>query len=759
MASSHSDSLEEKLRAAVQMPQPRPEFLATMRARLIAEPPPAISRSDRLWWTFRRPAVAASMIVLLLLAGFLIAGPQRVFAAVRGILGYIPGVGIVENSAPIRVLAEPVITVREGIAVTVASAVLTTDQTYINYLIFGVPGDAYPDREDVQGCIQAESLRLPDGSQLNRVGSGFSPIPANINDAVLVIPCIFNTLPGTVPENWEIPLHFAPAPPDITVMPIVEVSPSPQVQWTEAAATPVLANNLTPTPPAESAITVQKVIETADGYILVGRIVLLSEPGQAVQMSGGLEIRDANGKLVPHTTPTDITPDVDWGNPNESGWVAQFKAAGLAYPLTLSVPGVTLLQLDPDATASFVFDAGSSPQMGQELIANQEIQLLGHTLKLVSIRVHSRNDYHFTFQVDPQVEAFHVQIEGFTAVGGGSGGKWNGEISRSLSYSQIPTGKLKVIVSGLTLTGEPVTWQGQWSPATPRTDLPANPTQPPGLCLAPDTLEQLNPLPTDYESGKALMYQKLEDTGTWGLVLASLDGSHVQTVAATGNWGALSPDGSKVAYSATDGSIHIVDVATQTDQILPNASGYNIVWSQDGTKLAYIGTGNGAVSTAFVAHVDGSEVHPISDLGYAAIMGWTPDGNQLYFTVPFTGGAAWKVFAYDFTSNSTQERFIIENGTPKFLNAKLSTDGNWIAYRGRDNSSLFLVRTDGSDMHLVLDAVNAVGVEWTSSGWLGVSLQKPDSNESTIVFVKTDGCEAYRLPDTLNGELQGLHLP
>jgi hypothetical protein len=759
MTSSHSDSFEEKLRAAAQMPQPRSEFLATMRARLIEEQPQPVTLGDRLWWTFRRPTVAASMIVLLLVAGILIVGPQRVFAAVRGILGYIPGVGIVNNSAPVRVLAEPVITVREGIAVTVASAVLTADRTHIDYRIFGVPGNAYPDREDLQGCTQADYLRLPDGSQISRAGSDFQPIPADIDEAILVIPCIFNTLPGTVPENWEVPLQFATAPPNMTVMPVVEVSASPLARSTKTEGTPGLANSTTATPPSESAVTVQKVIETADGYILVGRIVLQSEPGQIVQMSGGIEIRDANGKLVAHTTPTDITPDVDWGNPNESGWVAQFKAAGLAYPLTLSVPGVTLVQSDPTATASFEFDAGPNPQMGQEFIVNQDIQLLGHTLKLLSIRVQSRNDYNFTFQVDPQVEAFRVQIEGYTAVGGGGGGKWEGEMSRSLSYIQIPTGRLTVIVSGLTLTGEPITWQGQWSPATPRTDLAANPTRQPGLCLAPDFLEQNHPLPDEHSYGKVLMYQKLEDTGTWGLALASLGGSHTQVVATEGNWGALSPDGSKVAYSGTDGSIHIVDVATQTDQILPNASGYNIIWSPDGTKLAYIGMGNGAVSTAFVANLDGSEVRPISDLSYAAIIGWTPDGNQVYFTVPFTGGAAWKVFAYDFTSDSAQERFIIENGTPKFLNAKLSSDGNWIAYRGLDNSSLFLVRTDGSDMHLVLDAVNAVGVEWTRSGWLGVSLQQPGANQSKIIVFKPDECEVYILPEDLHGELEGLFIP
>jgi len=138
---------------------------------------------------------------------------------------------------------------------------------------------------------------------------------------------------------------------------------------------------------------------------------------------------------------------------------------------------------------------------------------------------------------------------------------------------------------------------------------------------------------------------------------------------------------------------------------------------------------------------------------------WSPEKQQLNFAAPFAGGAAWKVYSYDITSGSAQERFTIENGTPKFFNPKLSPDGNWIAYRGRDNRSLYLVHLDGSDMHLVLDNVGAVGIEWNRSGWLGVNLRKVNSDESVMVIVNPDGCEAYLLPTALHGDLQGLYIP
>src|SRR5690606_18440154 len=114
-----------------------------------------------------------------------------------------------------------------------------------------------------------------------------------------------------------------PAPPNLTVMPVSEVSPSPQAYPTETNATAVTTDRSTPIPPAESPITVQKVVETADGYILAGMIHLPSNPGQLVRMDGGIEIRDANGKVVRYTNPTDIAPDVNWGDPKESGWAVQ----------------------------------------------------------------------------------------------------------------------------------------------------------------------------------------------------------------------------------------------------------------------------------------------------------------------------------------------------------------------------------------------------------------------------------------------------
>jgi Tol biopolymer transport system component len=297
------------------------------------------------------------------------------------------------------------------------------------------------------------------------------------------------------------------------------------------------------------------------------------------------------------------------------------------------------------------------------------------------------------------------------------------------------------------------------TPAVPRTDLLADPTPQPGVCLTADTMDQLRPAPAELTGGKILVYEPLEDGNSWGLVLHNLDGSEKRVVTSTGNWGALSPDGKKVAYSGLDNSIHIVDLDLQTDQILPNAYGFDLHWSPDGTQIAFVYLNGSIIDSVFIMDADGTALRQLSNLSYESVVGWSPDGSLVYFVAPFTGGAAWKVYSFELASAVVHELFTIENGTPKFLNPKLSPDGTWIAYRGKDNSSLYLVHPDGSDMHLVLDNIGVVGIEWSNTGWLGVSLSDQNSTTSTIVLIKPDNCEGYKVPFTVQGDLEGLFIP
>jgi hypothetical protein len=453
--------------------------------------------------------------------------------------------------------------------------------------------------------------------------------------------------------------------------------------------------------------------------------------------------------------------------PDSETWLYQLDK-NIIPPVTIKYTGEIISPVGPKEQEEFEFDAGKNPQDGGAWAVNQDFNLGGYNIRLISIES-SPNGYSFKFKADPgaSVNAISVDIVGYfpnCGGGGGGGDQFPDEFDREVCVAgfsgspEFPKGKLKIILSFQALTRQNKSFQVQWSPDTAQTGPFATSTPQPGVCLTADSLAQLQPAPADLTSGTALMYEQLDGSDNWGLVLYNLDGSQKQVVVPEGNWGALSADGSKVAYSALDNGIHIIDLATQTEKVLPGAAGFGLHWSPEGKQIAYIGMADSVINSVFVVNTGGAQARQVSTWSYEAVIGWSPDSAQLYFVAPFTGGAAWKVYSIDLTSGIVQERFTIENGTPKFLNAKLSPDGNWIAYRGRDNSSLYLVHTDGSDMHLVLDNAGAVGVEWSRSGWLGVSLMKADSDESTVVLIKPDGCKGYLLP-ALHGDLEGLFIP
>ena len=84
-------------------------------------------------------AKPALMILFVVLALALLSGAAY---AIGRSLGYIPGVGIIEQGAPIRVLAEPVSQTREGITLTVDQAYLTPERTILSYTVSGIPLEA-----------------------------------------------------------------------------------------------------------------------------------------------------------------------------------------------------------------------------------------------------------------------------------------------------------------------------------------------------------------------------------------------------------------------------------------------------------------------------------------------------------------------------------------------------------------------------------------------------------------------------------------
>src|SRR5271157_172433 len=453
------------------IPEPDPGFAQTLRSRLSAQaavPAARRSKARRMVW-----ALVLGLVLLIALTVWII-GPQRVAAEVQKLFEYIPGFGIVEQNAPLRALEKPVSQTRDGITLTITQAFLSPAKTVVTYTLEGVPWSAYSHNEAVPGCIPGAALRLPDGTLLPLIGGGgpptqvtvdFPPIPAKVDSFTFVLPCIQDTLPGLAPENWELPLRVVPAA-ALTAMPVFEVSPSPQPQQN------------TPLPPKNPLVLLQ-VIDTGNSYVLLGEFRQADASDASVPSgswwSAGLEkITDASGQAVFNTVPYDPTLLLPPSEPGAEPWSYQIGKT-FTPPLTITYRGQDIYPAVPNATAAIDFDAGPSPQPGQEWVLNQDFVLAGHAIRLTSIQAVGntgglRNTgYEFSFESsDPSIYDLSVAISGYTVVGGGGGygGTPSGQWQTELDYTVQPKGKLEVVLSGLTLYGETRTWQLQWSPAT-----------------------------------------------------------------------------------------------------------------------------------------------------------------------------------------------------------------------------------------------------------------------------------------------------
>lgn len=692
-----------------------------------------------------RPAwIALIVLFAAIITTTLIIGPDKVYAEMRRLLGYIPGVGLVDTSVPIRVLAEPVEQTRDGVTITVINATLTSDRSHIEYRVFGVPRTAYSGDENVHGCFQSDYLLLPDGSKLDRFND-FPAIPADVNEVTLVIPCIAETMPGTVPENWEFQLKFVAASPDMTVMPVEEIAVTlaPTIEAAQPNATPV-----------DNTVTVTQVIETEKGYILVGEFKPSAKEGEWIQQTGMPVFTDADGKNVPLKMNLDAMNNLQTG---PDSWVYEIDAVGVSFPITITFSGVAISQPDPDASIEIPFDFGETVVPGQEWKPDLTFELAGHTIKLAGITAGSQNGYSFNFIVDSNVYSLSVQMKGHTTNaggGGGGGGLTEGKFNSSLSFAQLPTGMQTLVFSKLSVISDPLSWSGTWSPVTVRTDLPAVGEMPEGTCANATTIQSAPALPATI-IGKVLMLEQMEGTTMGGLVLYNLDGTGRTVVTSPGNWGSMDKAGSKITYAAEVG-LAVYDIASGTTMPQTSGSGYDQVWSNDGTRYAFV---SGAANGISVIDLATSVEKKISSLGFEFTLGWLPDDSRLITAAMFSGGSAWQIRSINPNTGESEDLFVIEDGSLKWLDAALSPDGQWIAYRGRNNSDVHLVKLDGSENRLLLEspAVGVSGLVWAQNGWLGLSLSQMNTEKRKTILVDPVSCMVYEVPG-LTGTLQGLSI-
>ncbi len=692
-----------------------------------------------------RPFVAMliALIILLALSG--------VAYAIGRSLGYIPGIGLVDQSAPIRVLTEPVSQTRDGITVTISEAVLTSNKTVIVYKVENIPQGKLSHDVAVPGCGSkpeehtflktSENLIPKDlGYETSSWSAGyevrhiFDSLPANVNEAVLFIPCIEGSLPGTLPENWEVPLHFIPAPPEMTIVPVVEVTPSQE-------------------PAGDNPLKLEKIVETDRGYILVGTFdsTGLPQGAYAMDFSTYPIITDANGQEVLYDFAS-YQLDLPAERPPAGSFPWAFEIIGKehTYPLTLTVSAVAAQY--SESSASFEFDAGPNPQEGQVWELNQEIELAGVPVRVLKA-IRTADGYSFDFESSTMFHGVSLAIGNSIPAGAGLGDP--GHFISVVKYEgEVPSGKLTVLASYpvLAIFGN---WQIQWDVENLPAETSPMPEAAAQACLTTDSwqaaLDNYQPAPTDLAK-KLLVYGALGDNyydyDNYGSFMTSLDGMNKQTIS-QGVYPSLSPDGRYVAFAwgeglnlfdfISGGQIHIPN--TTTDDNFP-------VWSPDGTKIAFI---SGSDLNLYIINPDGSgRTRVINENGDEQLVDWTADGTGLIYGVHVESGISLR--KVDIASGAVTDFFVIPNHRA-YDDFSISPDGKRIAYHVNVNLSdaIYISDLNGFNSRLFAQMGTwAVTTPfWSPDGnWLIVIIhptERPDQ-PTEMALVNVNDCRIHPMP-------------
>jgi len=760
-----SAELEEAVRRAMAVPEAAPAFVDRLAERLAERAhrrPGLVARRRWVW--------ALGLLLILLLAGAAI-GPANIVAAMQRLLGYIPGVGLVDDSGGLRVLAAPVTLEREGITVTVSQAVLDAHQTVVLYQVDGIPPEALVQRvgegeEMPPFCGAMPELRLSDtagpgliggsgggGRGYERVtaagtaeGHGWSSgyewrvvyeaIPPDVSEALFFMPCIHDTAPGAAPESWELTLHFIPAPPEVTVFPVFQVTPPP-----ETSSAPPEAE--------EAGLVLDQVIETEESYILIGTFRQgLSIPGGMVMGFLDLDITTENGQSWIFWPAEDL--DLAQSQPGVVPWAFEIMKGYPTPPLTLRVDSV---DVELSADAMIEFDTGPDPEPGQEWILNREIEVAGRRVTLLSVTLHEgprENGYEFFFRADADI--YMVRVEDLEhMVAGGYGGGWEGEFSDGLVYEgTVPSGSLTFHISaiGLRVAGP---WTLTWEP--PAEGAGGTPVSLPEPCFTAEVWEQAleSPmaLPAGLE-GRIIAYGTIVDDGgalspeNAGVFVVDLMTGERQ-VLGPGTWPALSPNGSRAVYSGQD-ALHIVDLETGEDRPLPGTTpaDFRPRWSPDGSEIAFV---HGDDRNLYVVHTDGSGPQQVTEgPEYELLVDWSPDGGSLLFGAPGPEGIVLR-----FVDRLTGEATDVLTFDGKDASAALSPDGRRLAVLARVagmDYGLFLDSIDGSESRLLaqLDGWTISDPVWSPDGeWLMLTVTGYDGAEATLhpVLLSPTTCEVF----------------
>jgi hypothetical protein len=249
---------------------------------------------------------------------------------------------------------------------------------------------------------------------------------------------------------------------------------------TPVPSQPVIA---TVSPAASSmegfAIVLESETSLADGYVLTGHYQWTDPRFDGFSAYPYVEqFVDANGKEV-NVEPADpIEMNTDPGI-KKLPFAFHIIGKEYAFPLTFSVG--PLIATFPD-TATFQFDFGANPQVGQTWNADIDVPVAGHvihvqTIELTAGRTPTELGFTFTMISDPDVmDAIVNDTNPIIQGGGGGGGGGEGGMDSGVSTGPFttswaldgysPAGVKTFAISSVSVMFKG-SWQVTWRPSQP----------------------------------------------------------------------------------------------------------------------------------------------------------------------------------------------------------------------------------------------------------------------------------------------------
>jgi len=742
--------IEEKILNAYNLPAPRAAFLSEL-SRSVNQPLP---KPKRAFSPGKRFAWAGLSLILLLVLILAVLGPKNVLAQLQNWLGILPGIGLIESDTPIRTLKEPVSLTRDGITLTVTDGVLTPETTLINIRLQGIPASAYPKDENIPGCGEAQYLLTPDGVRIDALGHNeYFPVPAEVNRLTLVFPCLMNTLAGTVPTDWRVPLEFIPGEAPLALTPVFVIETPAPLEETDPIQTQ-----------AGNALTITHALADDGDLILGGYIEGLQESTQFWTKT--FEVTDSKGNLVPFNQEVESSiADILASKPGF--WTLAADPSGISFPIEIKTSFFELSQPLTEEEALFSL-ALPDDYLVLDLPVEKTFRIAGEEVALYSVRGQPSQFggyiYNFFFREHPVIKRISVQMADGRVNAPSEGGTGPSVMFGEpvfMADLYVPEGPLHgeqnfrffAPVKAL----ERVEISQSFAPDAALAELLASQQNDEPPCLGYTSLQ----IPGEFEAalpdGK-IMIRQVVSPARWGSALYDLATGERILQPPEGNdwfWTSFSPDGNALAFFDQDGRLMTIDLTTQETRQLSAVKGYNALWSPDGLWIAFVQNTAEDLGPMLVSP-DGKELITIPLRGSSSIVGWSADSQRLFFKLHSSSGMGSTLYAYDLKSRSAEKSDLAGEDSSLSGNFVLSPDEKF-ALIARGSLKWVLRNLQTGEEKLLVRGIRLLEPKWANSDWILFNVQDR-GNTFAPILLNPHTCQAVRLPEAMQGDADSIWL-